>query len=341
MKKTEQTAIPEVVAEVRKHKWKRLKQKIWEYRFIYLMMLPVVILYLVFSYYPMYGILLAWKKTYYPAKGIIGSPWIWEKKGSFFGNFKSLFKVTDVPGSSFLNAIKNTLVISLLKICFMFPAPIVVALLMNECKADGYKKGIQTVIYLPNFLSWVIVGAIVKDIFGFDGMISGIRASFAGGGIANQHNYMEDPDIYYFMLISVSIIKETGWNTIIYMAAITAVSPTLYEAGTIDGCGRFRLMWNVTIPCIMPVIILQFLLAVGNIMNAGFDAVFNTYTENTWSVADIIDTYVYREGILKATNWPQGTAAGLFKSIINFALLMTANTVVKKINGQGIYDLGD
>ncbi|MBQ9104402.1 MAG: sugar ABC transporter permease [Clostridia bacterium] len=329
MKKTNEIAIPEVVAEARKHKWKRLGKKIWEYKLIYFMMLPVIISYLLFSYYPMYGILLAWKEKLSPSKGILGSKWA----DPLWHNFTDLFKT-----QAFLTAIKNTLVISLLKICFMFPAPIVVGLLMNECKAEGYKKGIQTVIYLPNFLSWVIIGTIVKDIFGYDGVISSLREMF---GIGSRVDYMENSDMYYFVLIAVSIIKETGWNTIIYMAAISAVSPTLYEAGTIDGCGRFRLMWNVTIPCIMPVIILQFLLAIGNIMNAGFDAVFNTYREDTWEVSDILDTYIYREGILQATNWPFGTAAGLFKSIINFALLMTANTIVKKINGQGIYDLGD
>ena len=329
MKKAIQNEIPEVVAEARKHKWKRLGKKIWEHRLIYFLMLPVIISYLVFSYYPMYGILLAWKQRLVPAKGILGSPWA----DPLFKHFQNLFK-TD----AFTLAIKNTLLISLLKICFMFPAPIVVALLMNECKAEGYKKFVQTIIYLPNFLSWVIIGAIVKDIFGIEGIVNGVREMF---GATEAIDFMAQNNAYYPILIFVSILKETGWNTIIYMAAITAVSPTLYEAGTIDGCGRFRLMWNVTIPCIMPVIILQFLLAIGNIMNAGFDAVFNTYRKETYDVSDIIDTYIYREGIRKATNWPFGTAAGLFKSIINFALLMTANFIVKKINGQGIYDLGD
>ncbi len=326
MKKTNELQIPEVVLEVRKNRAKQLRRKMKEYWPIYVMIIPVVVFYIIFSYYPMYGLIISLKK-YSPRLGIIGSQWM-----------KPLFRHFELAFNTpyFWRSMKNTVVLSLLKIIFMFPMPIIMALLLNEVKRPGYKKGIQTIIYLPNFITWVIYGSIVQDVFGFDGYINNIRALFGW----ERKSYMANSSLYYPILIFFSNLKNTGWNTIIYMAAISAVSPTLYEAGTIDGCGRFRLMWNVTLPCIGPVVILQFLLAVGNIMNAGFDEVFNTYNVTIYDRADIMDTYIHR--LTFEDNLPsQSVATGLFKSIINFILLMTANLVVKKVNGTGIYDLND
>lgn len=326
MKKTDELQIPEVVLEVRKNRSKQLRCKMKEYWPIYVMMIPVVLFYLIFSYYPMYGLVVS-LKTYSPRLGILGSKWA----DPLFKHYELAFNTP-----LFWRSIRNTVVLSLLKICFMFPMPIIMALLLNEVKSAGYKKGIQTIVYLPNFISWVIFGSIVQDFFGMDGYINNIIAMFGG----ERYGFMGNSDMYYPILIFFSNLKNTGWNTIIYMAAITAVSPTLYEAGTIDGCGRFRLMWNVTIPCIGPVVILQFLLAIGNIMNAGFDEVFNTYNPTIYERADIMDTYIYRLTFTDSKT-EQSVGVGLFKSIINFILLMTANVAVKKINGTGIYDLND
>ena len=328
MKKTNELQIPEVVLEVRKNRSKQLRRKMKEYWPIYVMIIPVVIFYLVFNYYPMYGLIIS-LKDYSPKLGILGSEWA---SPSLFNHYELAFNTP-----FFLRSMSNTVVLSLLKICIMFPMPIIVALLLNEVKSPGYKKGIQTIVYLPNFITWVIYGSIVQDVFGFDyGYINNI-AKMLG---MERTAYMANADLYYPIIIFFSNLKNTGWNTIIYMAAISAVSPTLYEAGTIDGCGRFRLMWNVTLPCIGPVVILQFLLAIGNIMNAGFDEVFNTYNQTIYERADIMDTYIYRLTFEDAKT-EQSVATGLFKSIINFVLLMSANVAVKKINGTGIYDLND
>ena len=313
--------------EARKRRRKQLFKKMAEHKLIYLMLLPVAVSYLVFSYLPMYGIILS-VKEYRPSAGIWGSAWA----DPLFVNFQSVF---DTP--YFMRAIKNTLVISFLKILFCFPAPIVLALLLNEVRLSGYRKGIQTVIYLPNFISWVIFGSIVYDIFGYEGVVNNLRVML---GLSHKA-FMSDAGWYFPILMLFSVLKYAGWGTIIYMAAISAVSPNLYEAATIDGCGRFRMMWSVTLPCIGPIITIQFLLAMGNIMNAGFDAVFNTYNQQIYDVADILDTYIYRTGFADSGDFEMATAIGLFKSVINFGLLLSANFVVKRINGTGIYELGE
>ncbi|MGN1053308.1 MAG: ABC transporter permease subunit, partial [Candidatus Scatosoma sp.] len=200
-----------------------------------------------------------------------------------------------------------------------------------------FKKTVQTFVYLPHFISWVIFGSIVYDIFGFEGVVNNVRVAMG----FPRKAFMSDSALYYPILLLFTIIKDSGWSSIIYLAAISNVSPNLYEAAEIDGCGRFRMMRNITIPCISGIITIQFLLAVGNIMNAGFDAIFNTYNVQVYDVADILDTYLYRTGFGEAGNFEMATAIGLFKSVINFILLLAANFVVKKINGTGIYDLSD
>ena len=309
-------------AQNRKH----LIREVKEHKLVYLMILPVLLSYLIFEYYPMYGVVLA-IKDFSPVKGILGSPFV----EPLFSNFSKVF-----AAPYFWRAIKNTLIISGLKILICFPAPIFLALLLNEVRFKTVKKSIQTFVYLPHFISWVIFGSIVYDIFGFQGMVNNVIVSFGG----TRKAFMSDTSLYYPILIGFSVLKDAGWASIIYLAAITNVSPSLYEAAEMDGCGRFGKMWNITVPCISGIITIQFLLAIGNIMNAGFDAIFNTYNEQIYSVADILDTYIYRIGIANF-NYEMGTAIGLFKSAINFILLISANFFVKKINGTGIYDLGD
>lgn len=320
-------SMKESVESRRKAKWKSLKRSLNEHKLVYLMLLPVIVSILVFSYYPMYGLTLA-LKDFRPRLGILGSEWA----EPLFVHFEMVFETP-----YFWNAIRNTLVISALKILFCFPAPIILALLMNEVKQDGVKKTVQTLVYLPYFISWVIFGSIVYDIFGYEGVVNNLLSSMG----FDKKAFMSDSALYYPILILFSIIKDTGWSSIIYMAAISNVSPNLYEAAEIDGCSRFRKMWSITLPCISSIVIIQFLLAIGNIMNAGFDAIFNTYNVQIYDVADILDTYLYRTGFGESGNFEMATAIGLFKSIINFILLLSANFIVKKINGVGIYDLGD
>lgn len=299
-----------------------LKRRIAVHWENYLMMVPVVVFYLIFAYFPMYGIVIAFKE-YYPTMGIIGSPWVGGE------HFEWLFTAPE-----FTRAVRNTIVISLLKLVFCFPIPIILALFLNELPFLKYKKAVQTAIYLPYFISWVIIASIVYTLLSVNGgVVNNILMSLG----FERVNFLTEEDYFYPILIFSEIWKGAGWGTVIYISAISSVNPELYEAATVDGCGRYRKMWFITIPCILPIIIVMFILQVGNIMNAGFDQVFNLYNPAIYSVSDILDTYAYRIGIGQGLV-ERGAALGLFKTVINFVLLLTANFIVKKINGVGIYE---
>lgn len=286
------------------------------------MMIPVVVFYLIFAYFPMYGIVIAFKE-YYPTQGILGSPWV----GTV--HFEWLFHAPE-----FTRAVKNTVIISFLKLLLCFPFPILLALFLNELPFLKYKKAVQTAIYLPYFISWVIIASIVYTLLSVNGgVVNNILMSWG----LERVNFLTDEKYFYPILIFSAIWKEAGWGTVIYISAISAVNPELYEAATVDGCGRFRKMRFITIPCIGAIITVMFILQVGNIMNAGFDQVFNLYNPAIYGVSDILDTYAYRIGISQGLV-ERGAALGLFKTVINFILLLLANFVVKKINGTGIYD---
>ena len=212
----------------------------------------------------MYGIVLAWKE-WRPKYGIMGSPWIgWE-------NFQTIFSQKALP-----NAIRNTVIISSLKLLFCFPLPILFALFLNEIKAPGFKKVIQTMMYLPNFISWVILGGIVKMLLAVDdGLINNLIVSLGG----SRTSFLNNPNAFYPILIFSEIWKGTGWGTIIYPAAIAGVDPCLYEAAEIDGCRRIGMIFRITLPIIMPVCTVMFIMQLSNIMNAGFDPVYNLYNK--------------------------------------------------------------
>lgn len=299
-----------------------LKKRIAVHWENYLMMLPVVVFYLIFAYFPMYGIVIAFKE-YYPTMGIIGSPWVGGE------HFEWLFTAPE-----FTRAVRNTIVISLLKLVFCFPIPIILALFLNELPFLKYKKAVQTAIYLPYFISWVIIASIIYTLLNVNGgVVNNILLSLG----FDRVNFLTEENYFYPILVLSEIWKGAGWGTVIYISAISSVNPELYEAATVDGCGRYRKMWYITIPCILPIIIVMFILQVGNIMNAGFDQVFNLYNPAIYSVSDILDTYAYRIGIGQGLV-ERGAALGLFKTVINFVLLLSANFIVKKINGTGIYE---
>lgn len=288
---------------------------------VYLMMLPVAAFFIVFSYMPMYGIVIAFK-DYRPSLGILGSEWIG------FKHFEWLFNTAEFP-----RVMRNTIVISLLKIAFCFPAPLILALFMNEMRFSKLKKGIQTAVYLPNFISWVIIANINYSLFSLNnGVINNLISVFGGTRV----NFMTNPGFAYPILIFSEIWKGAGWGTIIYISAMSGINPELYESAKIDGAGRLRMMWSITVPCILPIVLIQFILAVGNVMNAGFDAIFNLYNAGTENIMEILDTYAYKIGIDQG-EFERSAALGLFKTVVNFALMMGANGVIKKINGYGIY----
>ena len=300
-----------------------LLRSIIKNRYIYLMLLPVVAFYVIFSYVPMYGVVLAWK-DYRHTMGILGSPWVgWEK-------FEVVFR-----NAGMVPAIRNTIVISLLKLVFCFPAPVILALLLNEVTSRIFKRSAQTIVYLPNFISWVIIGGLVKTMFAIDdGLVNNILEALGIGRI----NFLLDSKYFYFLLIGSELWKSTGWGTVIYIAAISGIDPTLYEAAKIDGCKRFGLIRFITFPCILPIIAVMLIMQISNIMNAGFDSVYNLYNETVYDVADIIDTLVYRLGVTDG-KYEQSTAVGLFKNVINFILLLTGNWLTKKMCGYSMYSL--
>ena len=288
---------------------------------IYLMLLPVFLGLIVFSYVPMYGIVIAFK-DYLPSRGILGS----ESVG--FKHFEELLSDPFFP-----RAVRNTLTISSLNLVFSFPVPVILALLLNEFRHARFKKWIQTAIYLPNFISWVIIGEFARQLFQPDGGIVNNIIKACGG---TPINFLTSSEWFYPILIILGNWKGSGYGTIIYLAALSGIDPNLYEAARIDGASRARMMWSISVPVILPIVIVMLLMQVGNIMNAGFDPIFNLYTKAVYNVADIIDTLVYRRGLLE-NRYEMSTAVGLFKNVINFILLMLANYFSKKISGYSMY----
>lgn len=311
--------------QMKKNKMLSKKQGLLKYWEVYLWLIPVVVWFILFCYYPMYGIMIAFK-DYYPIHGILGSPWA-DQGG--FAHFDWLFHTHD-----FTRALKNTVVISLLKLVLCFPFPIILSLMLNEISGKKLKKSIQTAIYLPYFISWVVIAGIMYNLLAVNGgVVNNLRLLLG----LDRVSYVTQSENFYWILIISELWKNAGWGTVIYISGISGVDPNFYEAAEIDGAGRFAKMWHVTLPCIMPIIITMFTLQVGNILNAGFDSIFNLYNTSIYDVSDILDTYAYRLGISQG-EVEKATALGLFKAVINFILLLTSNKIIKVVSGQGIYD---
>lgn len=296
----------------------------WE---IYIMLIPVVAFFVIFSYVPMVGVVIAWKRFLAPM-GIFGSPWVgWEHFHEFFTN----------PTAN--RVIRNTIVISLLKLVLKFPAPILLAILLNEVVHRKFKKGVQTIVYLPHFISWIIFGSIIQMLLSNDdGVVNNIIAALGG----KRHPFLSDEKWFYPILLLTELIKDVGWGTIIYLAAIAGIDQGLYEAARIDGAKRFQCMRHITFPSILPIIVIMLILELGNIMNSNFGSIYSLYNENVYSVADVIDTFVYRVGMGGGNHAPRyelAAAVGLFKNSINFVLLVLGNLIIRKITGYSMYTL--
>lgn len=303
---------------------KKLLNKIIANRYLYLLYLPGAIALLVFEYFPLYGIIIAFKDFNY-SLGIVRSPW-----ASMYG-MKHFYDLLSDTG--FINSFKNTLVISLQRLAFEFPVPIILALLINEVRIKSYKSLVQTIFTLPHFMSWVVVYGIFFNLLSDQGVINELLASI---GFARTH-LLTQVSTFRGLLYATSNWKEAGWGTIIYLAAISGVDPQLYEAAVVDGAKRKHLMLYITLPTILSVVGIMFILSLSSIMSAGFDQIFNMYNAAVYSKADIIDTYVYRRTFVSGADFASGAAIGLFKSVINFFLLVTGNFIVKKVSGSGIY----
>ncbi|MGG4033541.1 ABC transporter permease subunit [Paenibacillus cisolokensis] len=294
---------------------------VWRRRYLYLMIVPAIAYYAIFHYLPLYGAIIAFK-DFNITKGIIGSSW------AGFRHFEYLFSL-----DKFWQVIGNTIIISLNRLVFGFPFPLIVALLLNEVRLAVFKKTVQTVIYLPHFISWVILGGLMVNLLTIDnGVVNNVIRALGGTPVG----FMSDESVFRQTLVFSMIWKEFGWNSIIYMAALAGVSPHLYEAAMIDGANRWRRMLHITLPCIRNTIIILLILMLGGIMEAGFEQIFVLYHPGVYSVADIIDTYVYRTGLSEG-RFSLAAAVGLFKSMINFALLLIANKLARMMGEQGVY----
>lgn len=284
------------------------------------MLLPGVVLLLVFHYLPMAGIVIAFEK-FIPAKGVFGSPWVgWQ-------NFQYMLEIPEIGQIMF-----NTVFIACSKLVLGLAVPIVFALLLNEVTSTRYKRTVQTIVYLPHFLSWVILGITVKQMFSLTGIVNQLIELSGGEPIM----FLSNSGMFVGLLLGSDVWKGFGWGTIIYLAAILNINPNLYEAAEIDGAGRLQRAWHVTLPGMLPTIVLMATLALGNVLNAGFDQIFNMYSPIVYDAADIIDTYVYRIGLVKA-QYGLSTAVGLLKSGVSTLLIVTSYWLAGKFAGYRIF----
>ena len=292
-----------------------------KYRGLMLLLIPVVAYFFIFKYLPMSGALIAFK-NYRLRSGIWGSPWVG------FEHFQLMFQ-----GRSFLQVFTNTLVISFYRLVFGFPAPILFALLLNEIRVLRVKKIVQTVSYLPHFLSWVILAGIFFPLL--SPSIGPINFVIQQLGLKPIY-FLGDPRYFRFTLVTTGIWQGLGWGSIIYLATLSGINPEMYEAAEIDGAGRLSQALHITIPSLLPVITIMFILSIGSIINDNFDQIFNLYNPVVYPTGDVISTYTYRIGLI-GMRYDFAAAVGLFKNVIGFILIIITNTIVKRFSNYGIW----
>lgn len=294
----------------------RLKRDVIRNRYIYIMLIPVILYFVIFHYIPMVGAQIAFK-DFSISKGIFGSPW------AGFKHFKSYFN-----SYYFVRLIRNTVVLSAYNILFGFPAPILLAILINEVQNMKFKRVVQTVTYLPHFISIVIVCALLRNFFASDGVVNQL--------FGTDINFFMREDMFRPLYVGSGIWQEIGWGSIVYLSAITGIDASLYEAAEIDGAGRFQKILYVTLPCVAATITVMFIMRVGRMMTVGADKVLLMYNESTYATSDIISTFVYRKGLLEQ-NYSYSAAVDLVNSFVNCFLLVIANKICKKISGNGLW----
>ena len=286
----------------------------------YIMLIPALLWLFFFSIVPMFGIVMAFQ-DYNPGQGILHSKFVG------LDNFKYMFQMSDIT-----KVLRNTVVIALGKIIGNIIFPLVFALLLNELAVKKLKRPIQTIVYLPYFLSWVILAKIVLNIFGYTGPVNQIIGLFGGDAV----NFFGEAKLFQPLVIGTDIWKGFGYNTVVYLAAILGVDGSLYEAAAVDGCGRFKRIWHVTLPGIKTTVALLAILSLGNVLNAGFDQIYNLYNPLVYSTGDIIDTWVYRAG-LQNLQYSLATAVGLFKSVISLVLITVGYWLADKFTGYKLF----
>lgn len=293
-------------------KWTMLRNNYRQNRLLYWMILPCILYVLVFSYLPMFGLVIAFQ-DYSLVKGVFGSKWVGLE------NFRSFFS-----GMYFGRTMSNTLILSLLELTICFPAPIILALLLNEVRNVRFKRAIQTVSYMPHFISMVVVAGLIKEFTSSTGVISQLAQLFG----AQPRSYISQPQYFRAIYTVSQVWQSIGFNSIVFLAALSGVDEALYEAAEIDGAGHMRQLWHVTLPGIAPTIIIMLILRCGSILNVNFEKVLLLYSPATYQTADVISTYVYRVGIIKQ-DMGYSTAVGLFNSVVSLLLVLSANKLSK------------
>ncbi|WP_091171073.1 sugar ABC transporter permease [Paenibacillus sp. 1_12] len=296
---------------------------LWDIRknkYLYMMLTPVLLYYVLFHYLPMYGALIAFK-DYSPARGIWGSDW------TGFDHFVQFFN-----GPYFIRTLKNTLLISFYDLLFGFPAPIVLALLLNEIRLSWFKRAVQTITYMPHFISLIVICGMIKDFTSTGGLIATLVAWLGGP----KESLLLSSEWFRTIFISSGIWQHVGWGTIIYLAALTTIDTEQYEAAKIDGANRWRQMRYITLPGIVPTIIIMLILDLGRLLNVGFEKIILLYNPSTYETADVISSYVYRAG-LQEFNYSFSAAVGLFNSVINFGLVILSNYISRKVNDTSLW----
>lgn len=298
-----------------------LKREWRMHKYIYLMSLPVLAFFIIFRYLPMYGVIIAFKQ-FSPRKGILGSDWVGMRH--FVSFFNSYY---------FSRILVNTVMLSLYSILFCFPAPIILALLLNEVRCEPFKRVVQTITYMPYFISLVVICGLIRDFVAVDGPIQSLVRALGGPDV----NLLTQSTMYRSIYILSDLWQYIGFNSIIYIAAISGVDAELYEAGAIDGVTtRLQQIRYITLPSIAPAITILFILQVGNLMNVGYEKTLLLYNDQIMDVADIISTFVYRKGLQEA-NYSYSAAVGLFNSVINSLLLIAANLISRRVSGNSLW----
>ncbi len=300
--------------------WKRLGNDLIQNKWLYILMIPGIIYFIVFKYLPMWGIIIAFEK-YSPFTGPINSEWV----GLYW--FERFFST-----KKWLDYLSNTLILSFMSIILTFPAPIILALMLNEIRSIHYKKITQTLLYVPHFISIVIVVSITYVIFGADGIIYKLTTQLLGRSI----DYLGDPKVFRWMIVGQSIWKETGWGTIIFLAALTNVDTQLYEAAMIDGANRAQRLWHITLPAIRSTIVLMLVLRMGSVLDTGYEHLILMSNSLNRSVSQTLDVFVYQNGI-KGGQYSYTTAVGLMKSLVSLVMVVSANKVAHALGEEGLY----
>ena len=299
----------------------RAKRDLRVHRSVYIMLLPVLAYYIIFAYVPMYGAIIAFQ-DYAPIKGIVGSSWV---------GFRHFIDFFESP--YFIRVLRNTLVISISVMLVSFPASIILALMMNELRQIWFKKITQTISYIPHFISMVVVAGMIKSFTSDTGFINIFLTNL---GLISGESMLTVPEYFLPIYVISDVWQNVGWDTIIYLAALAAVNNELYEAARIDGAGKLRQLFAITLPSIAPTIVMLLVLRIGSLMSLGYEKIILLYNELTYETSDVISSFVYRKGLLEA-DYSFSTAVGLFNSVINFILVVTAKGVSRKLNGSSIW----